>query len=185
MPTPEEKIAILQRYVDRYAADATSVLGTLADETMPAPARRLVVGALNYVLDLLDMFPDHYLGLGVADDAIVLRLAAAQAVAAGAHNATLTALAADAPEIGELFPSVTAALERFVGALPDRTVHGRNADRILSDADVRVSFEVEIGRQIQRHRAGAIGAQTGDPVTILGELEKMIRHGLKRAGQSV
>src|SRR5436309_3232908 len=59
MTNPEETLAVLQRFVDGYS-DATEVaMQALADPSTPAEARRLMCGALNYVLDLLDMFPDQ------------------------------------------------------------------------------------------------------------------------------
>src|SRR5262245_573815 len=84
MTKNEDIIAVLQRMVDGYADAIDTVLNALADETAPPEARRVLCGVLNYALDLLDIFPDHYKGLGVADDAMVLRIGAEQAVAAGA-----------------------------------------------------------------------------------------------------
>jgi uncharacterized membrane protein YkvA (DUF1232 family) len=182
MATPQETIAILQSWVDRYAEDATAVLTVLGDATVPPAARRHLAGALNYVLELLDMFPDHYLGLGVADDAMVLRLASARAVAEGATHPGLATLADDAAEARGLFPSLAEPLDRFVAALPDREVHGRTADRILGDPMVRAAFEAEMRREIKRHKPGQVGTQFPNPRQVVEELEKMMRHALKRAG---
>ena len=77
--TAEQRVAVLQRFVDSYAEDLVAVRAALADPATPEGAQRVLVGGLNYSLDMLDMFPDHYKGLGVADDALVLRLAAKQA----------------------------------------------------------------------------------------------------------
>jgi len=179
---PEDTIATLQRYVDAYTSDIAAAQAALGDESLPVPARRLVVGALNYVLDSLDMFPDHYKGLGVADDAMVLRLGAAQAVAAGAQNPDLARLGADAAEIRAMLPDLADALDKFVAALGERTVRGRTVDQIIDSKDVRVMFEGDLGREIKRHQpsqieVGSLGAQA-----VVKEMEKMLRSGLKKAG---
>lgn len=182
MDASEAAIATLQRYVDDYAQDVNDVHSAVSDETQPLAARRLLVGALNYVLDVLDMLPDHYKGLGVADDAMVLRLAAAQAVAAGATDGGVKRLAADAAEIEAMFPSLASAFGRFVTAMPDRAVNNRTADRILADRDTRVLFNADIARETARHKTSTIELKFGGAAGVLKELEKMLKHGLKRAG---
>jgi uncharacterized membrane protein YkvA (DUF1232 family) len=68
-------IALLQRLVDGFGLDVGRLRAALDDAQTPPGSRRTLVGALNYVLDALDIFPDHYQGLGLVDDALVLRLA--------------------------------------------------------------------------------------------------------------
>jgi len=102
MTQPEETLAVLQRFVDGYPQATQAAMRAAADASTPREARRLLLGALNYVLDLLDIFPDHFQGLGVADDAMLLRIAARQAVAAGASQPQLKALAQEAAEVEPL-----------------------------------------------------------------------------------
>ena len=180
--TPEESIATLQRFVDGYAADVDAARLAAFDESVPAPARRLMVGALNYVLDTLDMFPDHYKGLGVADDAMVLRLAAAQAAAAGAQNDTIARLAGDVDAIRAMFSGLAADLDRFVSRLPDRSVRGRTADQVLGNRDVRTVFEADLGREVARYQPAQIDTSVLGAQAAVKELEKMIAAALKRAG---
>ena len=88
------------------------------------------MGALNYALDQLDILPDHYRGIGVADDAMVLRLAARQAIAAGATHAGLRALADDTAQVEAVLEDLTAPLEKYVALLPDKKVRGLNSFRL-------------------------------------------------------
>lgn len=182
MGTPDENIATLQRWVDGYVKDVNTVQAGLFSGDMPEEARRLLVGALNYVLDSLDFFPDHYKGLGIADDAMVLRAAARSAVAKGADHAGLVRLAGEAAAIEEIFGPLAGRLSALVEKLPERAVRGRTADKILGDKDTRVVFSADLARELKRHEPkpielGPLGAKGA-----LDELARMLRHGLDRAG---
>jgi uncharacterized membrane protein YkvA (DUF1232 family) len=182
MSDADKKIATLQRYVNSYADDLIAVRATLAERSTPEAAQRVLIGALNYALDMLDMFPDHYKGLGVADDAIVLRLAAKLAVAAGASSPTLTKLAGEASEVTTIFDKLAMPLERLVATFPDREVRGRTAAKILSHKDTRIMFEADVGREAKRHAPQPIDTSVEGPERALIELRKMVEHALKKAG---
>jgi len=182
MDAHEGAIALLQRLVDGYPEDATAVHAAARDEALPAAARKLLIGALNYGLDALDLFPDHFRGLGLADDAIVLRLAAAQALATGTRGPALERLAREARDLRPILEELMEPLERMVAALPDREVHGRTADRILADPTARQAFHAEVQRDIARSKPGRIDTSGFGPAGTVDELRKMIRHGLKRGG---
>ncbi len=179
--TAEQKVTILQRFVDRYADDLRVVVAAVEDATTPAAAQRVLIGGLNYGLDQLDMFPDHFKGLGIADDAIVLRLAAKAAVAAGASDPALAGLADEAGDVAAVFEDQADRLEQLVATLPDRDVRGRTADKILSHGDSRINFVADVGREAKRHKAGAIDVTGGAERAII-ELRKMTEAGLKKAG---
>src|SRR5690242_16364874 len=93
---PEDQLLVLQRFVNSFPQDLLAVLAAVGDPATPEPAKRILIGGLNYALDMLDMFPDHHKGIGAADDAIVLRVAAKLARAAGANTPAIDALATDA-----------------------------------------------------------------------------------------
>jgi uncharacterized membrane protein YkvA (DUF1232 family) len=114
MTETNEITQVLQRFVDGYIEDVAVIEAALADAATPLPARRPLMGALLYVLDLIDIFPDHYAGLGVVDDAMVLRLSAQHAVEAGAKHEALARLAHEAEKISLVIGDLTGALDRFV-----------------------------------------------------------------------
>lgn len=180
--TGAESIVILQRFVDRYADDLQTVQSALGDSTTPAAARRILVGGMNYALDMLDMFPDHYKGLGVADDALVLRLAAKQAIAAGASHAALAKLGEEAADVQALFGELFDPLEKFVAKLSERSVRGRTADKILAERDARVMFDADVTREAKRYKAQTIDTSAGGPERALIELRKMAEHSLRKSG---
>jgi uncharacterized membrane protein YkvA (DUF1232 family) len=175
-------VATLQRFVDGFSLDVGRVRAALADDGTPGEARRTLVGALNYVLDALDIFPDHYQGLGLADDAIVLRLAAAQAVGQGAEHRGLRGLAADAREVTTLLGDAADKLDKLVAALAERPVKGRTPGQILADPDVRAIFEADLTRLLKRHQTAKIEPIPGGDDAVLEELGRMVRSALKREG---
>ncbi|MBA3457861.1 MAG: hypothetical protein H0T42_32560 [Deltaproteobacteria bacterium] len=176
-----QQLSVLQGFVDQYADDLGTVRAACADPSTPEPAQRVLIGALNYALDMLDMFPDHYKGLGVADDAIVLRLAAKLAVEVGAAHAGLVTLAAQATKVASVFDNLAAPLERLVAKLPEREVRGRTAAKILSHKDTRIMFDADVGREAKRHVAQPIDTSAEGPERALIELRKMVEHALKKA----
>ncbi len=180
--TVEQRLAILQGFIDRYADDLRVVQAALGESTTPAAAQRVLIGALNYGLDMLDMFPDHFKGLGVADDAIILRLAARLAVAAGASDAGLVALAGEASDVAVVFADLAGPLEALVGTLPEREVRGRTAHNVLSHHDTRINFLADVGREAKRHKPHPIDTTVGGPERALIELHKMARSALRKAG---
>jgi len=183
--TAQAKIEILQRFVNRYGDDLAVVGGALGDASTPQAAQRLLIGALNYGLDMLDMFPDHYKGLGVADDAIVLRLAAKLAVAQGATNEPLVALAGEASDVTQVFDDLATPLEKLVQTFPEREVRGRTADKILGHKDTLIMFDADVSREAKRVTAQPeqpIDTDVGGPDRAIIELRKMIEHALKKAG---
>ncbi len=182
--TATDKIAILQRFVNRYPEDLIAARGVLADPATTPAAQRFIIGALNYALDVLDIFPDHHKGLGIADDAIVLRLAAKLAVDAGATHATLVALAGEATEVATVFEDLAGPLATLVAKYPEREVRGRTSDKILAHKDTRIMFEADVGREAKRHQPEPIDTTQGADRALV-ELRKMIVHSLKQAGITV
>src|SRR5688500_5884836 len=131
----------LQKLADGFVLDAARVRGALEDKSVDSSGRRLLVGALQYVLDSFEMFPDHYWGLGYVDAAMVLRVAAAQTVANGATFRGLLLLSKETSEIERLLGSLYQPLWRMVKSLPDKTIRGRTVSQILENKDARASFE--------------------------------------------
>jgi uncharacterized membrane protein YkvA (DUF1232 family) len=177
--TAADKIAILQRFVTAYPTDLQTVRAALADAGTPEAAQRVLVGGLNYALDMLDMFPDHFKGLGVADDGMVLRIAAKLAVARGATHAGLAKLAEEAADIAAVFDDLAAPLEKLVDTFPDREVRGRTAAKILSHKDTRIMFDADVGREAKKFVAQDIDTHVEGPERALVELRKMLEHALK------
>jgi uncharacterized membrane protein YkvA (DUF1232 family) len=176
----EDKVFVLQRFVNNFAADLLAVHAAFADHTTPEPAQRILIGALNYALDKYDVLPDHRGGIGYADDAIVLRIAAKMARAEGAKHPSLEPLALDANNVINVFADLAERLEKYVMLLTKREVRGRNADKILSHNLTRASFDSDINSEAKKYTPQKIGT-TADAPKAVDELYRALRDTLIRA----
>lgn len=178
--TAEDKVFVLQRFVNSYAQDLLVLQAAYADPSTPPDAQRLLIGALNYGLDQLDMFPDHRGPIGYADDAIVLRIAAKLARAAGAKHAALEPLALDANNVINLFPDLAGPLEKLVATFPRREVRGRNADKILSHGLSRVAFDADVIKEANKFNPERIATKANAP-RVIEELYRAMREAIVKA----
>jgi uncharacterized membrane protein YkvA (DUF1232 family) len=178
--SPEDQLAVLQRFVNSFQQDLLAVHSALADASTPEPAKRFLIGGLNYALDMLDIFPDHHKGIGIADDAIVLRVSARLARDAGATSPAIDALATDANLVTVLFEDLAGPLEKLVAQFPDREVRGRTATKILGHKDTHIMFDGDIAREAKRHQPQPLGTSDSAHRHVI-ELRKMLEHALKRA----
>jgi uncharacterized membrane protein YkvA (DUF1232 family) len=129
------------------AGDATELAKVLSSPEAPEPARRYVAAGLNYLFKSLDLIPDGIEDLGFLDDAFVVRVAAALAIAeapAAKDQAVLARLAGETQLISELLGRDYARLEAYVKTLPKSSARGRSVDDILGDDEVRRAFLHEI-----------------------------------------
>jgi uncharacterized membrane protein YkvA (DUF1232 family) len=177
-----EPLQKLQQLVDGFSLDVGRMRAALADDKTEEPARKLLVGALSYVIDTWDMFPDHYRGLGLADDALVLRVGAQLAVESGASHRGLQHLAGEMAMVRSLLGELTEPLTRFCAALPGKTFGNRTVDDILTDADVRAVFEADLNRLAKRQQPMTITTPPTGPQALVSELRKMMKSALARAG---
>jgi uncharacterized membrane protein YkvA (DUF1232 family) len=124
-------------------ADAVTLSDAL-QESAPEEARRILAGAINYLFKSVDLIPDGIDDIGYLDDAFVLRLAAAQAVAAGLTGDAVSALAADAALVKDFLGADVARLERYVTGLRKGAARGRAVDAIVTDAAVRRDLAADV-----------------------------------------
>src|SRR6185436_1802908 len=69
----------MKRWVDSFATDVGAVQALVSHEKAPRDARLAGAAALNYLVTKLDLIPDWEESCGIIDDAMVLRLAMAEA----------------------------------------------------------------------------------------------------------
>ncbi len=136
-------------WIRSLADDATALAQLLSSDSLPAPARKLIAGGLNYVFKSLDLIPDGLEGLGYLDDAFVLRVSARLAAAIpGAKDAdmrgTLARLAGESTIISEFLAKDDDRLTRYVQDLTKGGARGRSVVEIVDDAAVRSAFLSEV-----------------------------------------
>jgi uncharacterized membrane protein YkvA (DUF1232 family) len=123
------------------AALAESIAAASDDD-----ATRSLVGGLNYIFKSLDLIPDGIDDIGFLDDAFVLRVASAQAVAAmpGAKKGVVERLSDDARAVGEFLGDDAVRLEKYVLGLRKGAARGRTVEEILGDAAMKREFLQEV-----------------------------------------
>lgn len=126
--------------------DAETLSVALSDGDAPAEARRALAGALNYLFKSVDLIPDGIDDIGYLDDAFVLRVAAAQAVASAGYAAPtgVSSLAAEAALIKDFLGAEHARLERYVASLHKSVARGRTVDAIVASAATRGELAADV-----------------------------------------
>jgi hypothetical protein len=115
-------------WLESLAEDARAVGARLGDERLGLPSRQLLGGALGQLLKSVSLIQDGIEGLGYLDDACLLRVAAARAIAVSGDPEAWDARLLDLSEASELveeflgddFARLAAEVDRLAGAaLPD------------------------------------------------------------------
>jgi uncharacterized membrane protein YkvA (DUF1232 family) len=131
----------------RSLGEDASALGAVVASDAAEPVRRYVVAGLNYIFKSLDLIPDGIDDLGFLDDAFVLRVAAALAVAdagGGEQPELLARLAADAALIKTFLGDVYPRLEAYVQNLRTGAARGRTVDDVIGSNETRDTFVHEV-----------------------------------------
>lgn len=155
-------IDTLNRWMQTLPIDAAVLLEVLLDDRAGAQARRLCAGALGYLLRKIDLIPDHFEGLGRADDAFVLRLAAAQALEAGLERLPDTTalevlrLANEATLVQACLGGLYAPLCAFVTTLAEAPFRHRHAAQIVAGGEPREQFLRELRDELNDYQAAPI-----------------------------
>jgi uncharacterized membrane protein YkvA (DUF1232 family) len=150
------------RFIEGLARDAAALREAALDTKVPREARRILVGSLDYLPRQFDIIPDHFAEIGALDDAFVLRIGAMLAVKAGLGEIDLDSdlelqrLASDVPLIRSFLADAYPLLVAYVVRLPDLHVRGRDADRVLDDADARDQFLRELRRDLASADRGVL-----------------------------
>ncbi len=139
----------------RSLGEDAAALGTIVDTTTSEPARRHVAVGLNYIFKSLDLIPDGIDDLGYLDDAFVLRVAAAFAVAEdpASKDGVLGRLASDAAPLKEFLGGDYERLESYVKNLHKGAARGRTVDDIVGDESIRRQFTQEVAAWAKEYQA--------------------------------
>jgi uncharacterized membrane protein YkvA (DUF1232 family) len=179
--TDAERVEVLQRMIDRFVDDVTAMQAASADTRVPEGARRALAAALVYVVDRFDLVPDHIDGLGAADDAAVIRLAAKNAVSYGANDAGVRRLAAEAADLTEIWTDLLLPLEDYLNRLQWQAADGKTPAEIIGDAESRVKLWRELGQRLKSYKTAPL-VGTRDATEVLKTLRKLVRARLQKIG---
>lgn len=128
------------------------------------PARKLAAGALSYLVSKMDLVPDWNVGIGFADDVMVMRVVA-QLI--NHHDtgdlSTLASVAlgrmsneADAVS-GFLGPQLFDKLRSYVAKLGEQEVRGRTPGNIVDDDQARARLWEEVEGELSRSAPVVLG----------------------------
>jgi uncharacterized membrane protein YkvA (DUF1232 family) len=140
------------RYLEMFPAwlrslgEDAAALGQIVEGDGPGDVRKYVVAGLNYLFKSLDLIPDGIDDLGFLDDAFVIRVAAALALAESpsAKTDVLSRLSDDARAIKEFLGADYVRLETYVRGLRKGAARGRTVEDIMTDKAIRDSFTGEV-----------------------------------------
>ncbi len=147
--------ASLAKYLDMFPAwlrglgEDAKALGEVVDADGDDGAKRYLASGLNYIFKSLDLIPDGIDDLGFCDDAFVLRVAAALAVAdqvadQDGNDGIVGRLAGEAKSVEEFLGEDYPRLVAYVENLRKGAARGRTVEDIVTDEGVRRSFVREI-----------------------------------------
>jgi uncharacterized membrane protein YkvA (DUF1232 family) len=167
---------VVRRMVDGFSADVEAVQVGVIDGRTPDAARRVLAAGLSYLAEAGDLISDDLAGIGIMDDAAILRLAARDAVAAGATDDALRRLAAEADDLGYIFGDLVVKLEELLTLLQKPDANGRTPIDTIADPERRM----ELWRQINESRAVA-GAHAQAVLNVdAAELARTMRTAIRR-----
>lgn len=173
---------ILARMVDGFSADVEAVQAGVIDGRTPAPARTVLAAALVYVADPVDLMPDHLEGMGLIDDAAMLRIAARAAARAGAADPALRRLALEAEELILVFGDLVDLLEAHLTGRTGPDARGRTPDHIINDSEGRVELWNALNKRREGFSKHALVVQAMDPADVIRTLQPLVRARLAKAG---
>ena len=142
---------MVRHMVDGFSADVEALQVGVVDGRTPEAARRVLASGLAYLAEPSDLISDDLAGIGIMDDAAILRLAARDAVAAGATDDALRRLAGEAEDLAYIFGDLVGKLEQMLGVLQQPDAQGRTPFDTITDPGRRM----ELWRQLNETRAVA------------------------------
>jgi uncharacterized membrane protein YkvA (DUF1232 family) len=123
-----------------------------ADESIPAGARRIAAGVINYLFKSIDLIPDGIDDIGTIDDVMTLRLGAALIKAEEVERSqpeagrTLGHLAEEASVVREILGAdLHERFARYTSALKTMSSRGRGAQDVVDNAQMLHEMIVEVG----------------------------------------
>jgi uncharacterized membrane protein YkvA (DUF1232 family) len=175
-------IDVFKGWAETIRQDIDAFKAVLEASKADAAARRLAGAALSYLVSRMDLIPDWNEGIGVIDDAMVLRVCAqlTQGCDRGALSTSaevsLERMANEADKItafigGALYDKLRAHCARLV----DQRVRGRTPAQLADDPAARKALYAEIADELVR----TVPIVVNDPVDAEVRLKAYLTHKLK------
>jgi uncharacterized membrane protein YkvA (DUF1232 family) len=170
---------IVSRMVEGFAADVGVVQVGVVDGRTPEAARRVLAAGLAYMAEPSDLISDDLAGIGIMDDAAILRLAARDAIAAGAIDEGLRRLGGEAEDLAYVFGDLVIKLEELLAFLPRPDANGRTPVDVIGDPDLRVALWRQISETLSVSGAHAKAIEDIDSSQFVRTMRSAMRRKLE------
>jgi uncharacterized membrane protein YkvA (DUF1232 family) len=159
-------LEIFPQWLRRLGEDAAALVVAFPSVAADDAATRWLVAGVNYIFKSLDLIPDGVDDLGYMDDAFVVRVACALAVAErpGIRQGAIERLAEDARAVHDFLGPDYSRLETYVGGLRKGGARGRTVDEIVTTPEVLAVFLNELREWSAAYQAPNF---TRDPKTLV------------------
>lgn len=158
-------IDTLNRWLTELPKDAEVLRQALLDPRTGSRARRGSAGALGYLLRKIDLIPDHFAGLGRADDVFVMRVAAAQALEAGLDGLSdavaieVLRLADEASLVQTCLGALYPRLWTYVEELANTPFRNRRTEQLLHSGEAQEQFLRELRDELRDYEVALVPAE--------------------------
>ncbi|MBU1220482.1 DUF1232 domain-containing protein [Myxococcota bacterium] len=157
--TDLELLKALDKWIQTLSEDAKELRAAIDLPDTSREAKKLLVGGLSYLIMKIDLIPDYIGGVGVLDDASVLRVAAFEALKAGMPSASdrFKEIAGDLELVKLLLEDHYDKFSAYVVGLPDKRIRNRTADVILDEKGAMDQFDREIEDEVRGYKPKPLG----------------------------
>ncbi|MBU1536518.1 DUF1232 domain-containing protein [Myxococcota bacterium] len=168
-----ELLQAMDLWVKNLAIDATVMRKTIDAEGTCREAKKYIIGGLAYLLRKVDIIPDYMGGIGVLDDASVMRIACKLALDEGVPNASdeFKQLATESELVKLALEEFFVQFENYVKNLPIEKIRNRNAETILDEPGSIDQFDRELEDETRGYRPKPLAQNT----RTLRELKSFIK----------
>lgn len=158
-------LEIFPQWLRRLGEDAAALVVAIPSFATDDTATRSLVAGVNYIFKSLDLIPDGVDDLGYMDDAFVVRVACALAVAERpeVRRGAIERLAEDARAVQDFLGPDYPRLEAYVVGLRKGGARGRTVDEIATNPEIRAVFLNELREWSAAYKAPSF---TRDPKTL-------------------
>jgi uncharacterized membrane protein YkvA (DUF1232 family) len=175
-------IDVFKGWAETIRQDIDALKALLESAQADAGSRRLAAAALSYLVSRMDLVPDWNEGIGVLDDAMVLRVCAQltqgndRGTLPTATEVSLERMTNEADKItGFLGSALYDKLRAYCAKLVDHPVRGRSPSQLVADAAARTALYREIDDGLAR----SVPIVINDPVDAEVRLKAYLTHKLK------
>lgn len=138
-------------------ADVEALQAVVESERADLPARKLAAAALSYLISKMDLVPDWNVGIGFADDVMILRVAAQliqnhdTGELSTPASVALGRMSNEADEVSAfLGAALFDKLRAYVGKLAEQEVRGRTPRLIVDDEEARARLWSEVEDELAK-----------------------------------